>query len=69
MSAKPPEPIWAERHRIRRGYPKMYCRECRGSGKSLTTHCVVRMLTNTEEADIIAGRLDFVNGQWITKEK
>lgn len=57
---------------MRRGYDGqqnaiMYCRECKGVGKSLTKHCVGRMLTDAEEEQIAAGRLNFVNGQWERK--
>lgn len=63
---------WSEKHRMRRGYDGqqnaiMYCRECKGVGKSLTKHCVGRMLTDAEEEQIAAGRLNFVNGQWERK--
>jgi hypothetical protein len=65
------EPVcWSERHKMRRGYngstPVMYCRDCKGSGASLTRHCAVRQLTDAEEAAIAAGTIDFVNGEWLT---
>lgn len=63
---------WSEKHRMRRGYDGqqnaiMYCRECKGVGDSLTKHCVGRMLTDAEEEQIAAGKLDFRNGEWIRK--
>lgn len=66
---------WSKKHKMRRGagrdadgYPIliMYCRECKGSGPSLTKHCVVRQLTDAEEAEIAAGKLNFINGEWVT---
>lgn len=60
-----PEPSWRKSHRMRRGHPSLYCRECRGSGKSLTCHCVGRMLTDAEEAAIEANTLNFIDGQWV----
>jgi hypothetical protein len=62
-----PEQAWMERHRMRRGHPEPYCRECRGAGASLTKHCVGRILTDAEEAEIVAGRLNFVGGAWVRK--
>jgi hypothetical protein len=71
MSAHParaPELSWRESHRWRRGAPLTYCRECRCAGRSTTTHCVGRMLTDAEEAAISSGQLDFVDGQWIEQK-
>jgi hypothetical protein len=70
------ELCWSNKHKMRRGAGRnpdgsyvqvMYCRECKGSGASLTKHCVVRQLTDAEEAEIAAGRLNFVNGEWVRK--
>lgn len=59
------EPAWSERHKMRRGHPAPYCRECRGAGSSLTRHCVGRTLTDREEAVIAAGLAGFRNGSWL----
>lgn len=64
------ETAWMEKHRMRRGCDAsgshiLYCRACKGVGASLTKHCVGRMLTDSEEAEIAAGRLGFVSGEWI----
>lgn len=63
------ESAWREKHKIRRGYngptPVMYCRECKGSGESLTKHCAGRQLTDAEEAAIAAGALEFAEGEWL----
>lgn len=41
------------------------CRVCRGVECSLPTECPGRELTDQEEDDICAGRLDYINGKWI----
>lgn len=69
------EPVWSEKHRMRRGFsnasPLMYCRACKGDTlfKCLPTHCPGRQLTDAEEAAIMAGTLDFKSGEWLMKGK
>jgi hypothetical protein len=40
------------------------CKVCKGAEGSLPTDCPGRKLTDAEEDAIMAGRLDFKNGEW-----
>ncbi len=41
-----------------------FCEVCKGAEASLPTDCPGRRLTHTEEDAIVAGALNFVDGQW-----
>jgi hypothetical protein len=40
------------------------CIVCRGAEGTLTSECSGRPLSEHEEADIMAGRLDYIDGVW-----
>ena len=43
-----------------------FCKVCRGAEASLPTECPGRRMTDREEELVTSGRIDFVNGQWVT---
>lgn len=43
------------------------CEVCNGAEGSLTTECCGRKLSIEEDESIYSGKLDFVNGEWVSK--
>lgn len=42
-----------------------FCTVCKGAEASLPTECPGRPLNATEEAEIMAGELNFRDGKWV----
>ena len=45
------------------------CQTCGGAEGSLATECPQVRMTMQQSDDVHAGRLDFVRGQWVTKDR
>lgn len=42
-----------------------FCEVCKGAEGSLPTECPGRVMTDEEEADVYAAKIDFKGGRWI----